>query len=56
MVNIDDINDILRLFSSTTRLSDLVDNYIHFLEEEVSQRQLNEYRVRLENNKRGGRV
>lgn len=53
MVNIDDINDILRLFSSTTMLSDLVDNYIHFLEEEVSQRQLNEYRVRLENNKGG---
>ena len=52
-MNDNHINDILRLLSSSTKLSDLVDNYICFLEEEVSQRQLNEYRVRLENNKGG---
>ena len=52
-MNIDDINDILRLFTSKARVSDLVDNYICFLEEEVSPKQLNEYRVRLENNKGG---
>lgn len=49
-MNDNHINDMLRLFSSTTMLSDLVDNYICFLEESVSQKQLNEYHVRLKNN------
>ena len=52
-MNIDDINDILRLFTSRAGVSNLVDNYICFLEKEVRPKQLNEYRVRLENNKGG---
>ena len=49
-MNMDHINDILRLLASETRLSDLVDNYICFLEGEVSPKHLKEYRVRLEGN------